>query len=382
MAKEDYYQTLGLDKSAEQQEIKKAYRRLAMKYHPDKNPDDNGAEEKFKQVKEAYEVLSDPQKRQAYDQFGHAGVHGGPGGHGAGGFQGGGFEGFSNIFEDIFGDVFGQGGGGRRGGGPNQAHRGSDLRYSLELSLEDAVAGVMRDIRVPTLVSCKECDGSGAKRGSKPIDCPTCEGFGQVRIQQGFFTIQQTCPSCHGQGQVIQDPCTACHGQGRVEETKHLSVKIPAGVDTGDRVRLAGEGEAGVHGGPPGDLYVQVRVKEHTIFRREEDNLHCEVPLAFTRAAIGGEIEVPTLNGRVTLKIPPETQSGKVFRLRNKGVKSVRGNTLGDLFCTVNVETPVNLTKEQKALLEQFQSAIDKDPKRHSPKNDSWFARVKKFFEA
>lgn len=380
MSKEDYYQLLGVQKGASEQEIKKAFRRLAMKYHPDRNQDNPGAEEQFKKIKEAYEVLSDPQKKQMYDQFGHAGVQGGPGG-GQGGFTSGG--GFGDIFEDIFGDIFGAGRGGPGGGGGGRggAQRGSDLRYNLELSLEEAVHGVSRQIKVPTFAQCGKCDGSGAKKGSKPMDCPTCEGHGQVRIQQGFFTIQQTCPSCHGQGQVIQDPCGSCRGEGRVQETKTLSVKIPAGVDNGDRVRLSGEGEAGTHGGPSGDLYVQVVVKEHALFRREEENIYCEVPIAFSTAALGGEVDVPTLDGKVSLKIPAETQSGKTLRLRGKGVKSVRGSHTGDLFCTVMVETPVNLNREQKQLLQQFQQSIDADMKRHSPKNDSWFAKVKKFFE-
>lgn len=378
MSKEDYYKTLGLQKGAPEPEIKKAYRRKAMKYHPDRNPDNKAAEESFKEVKEAYEVLSDSKKRQAYDQFGHAGVQGGMGGGG-----GPGAAGFGDIFEDIFSDVFGQQGGGARGGhgGHSAQQRGSDLRYNLDLTLEQAVKGVTQQIRVPTLVACKPCDGSGAKKGSKPIDCPTCEGFGQVRIQQGFFTIQQTCPSCHGQGSVIQDPCGDCHGQGRVEHTKTLSVKIPAGVDTGDRVRLAGEGEAGLSGGAAGDLYVQVRLLEHLIFRREDDDLYCEAPLSFVKATLGGEIDVPTLVGRVTLKIPLGTQTGKSFRLRGKGVKSVRGGGVGDLFCRVNIETPINLSKDQTQLLDKFQESLDKDPKRYCPKNDSWFSRVKKFFE-
>lgn len=376
MSKRDYYEILGVAKNASDAELKKAYRRLAMKYHPDRNKDDATAEEKFKEAKEAYEVLSDGQKRAAYDQFGHDGVSG-QGGFGGGGFGGGG-QGFGDIFEDIFGDIFG---GGRAGPQGPRAQRGADMRYSMELSLEEAVHGKKVEIKVPTLVSCKECDGSGARKGSKPKTCETCDGHGQVRMQQGFFSIQQTCPDCQGQGTVISDPCHQCHGQGRVQEHKTLSVNIPAGVDTGDRIRLAGEGEAGTHGAPSGDLYVQVSVKKHDIFERDGNNLYCEVPVAFVTAALGGEIEVPTLEGRVKLKIPSETQSGKVFRLRGKGVKSVRGHGTGDLLCTVVVETPVSLSKEQKAMLEAFRDSLAEDGKDHSPRERSWFAGVKKFFE-
>lgn len=376
MDKQDYYQVLGVAKNASEAEIKKAYRKLAMKYHPDRNPNDKTAEENFKQVKEAYEVLSNAQKRAAYDQFGHAGVDPNMGGAGGQGF--GGFGGFGDVFEDIFENIF-SGGGPRQG--QSRAQRGADLRYNLELKLEEAAKGTQVEIKVPTQVLCEQCQGSGAKKGSKPTACETCDGAGQVRIQQGFFSIQQTCPNCQGEGKVISDPCSACHGQGRVRDRKTLSVKIPAGIDNGDRIRLTNEGEAGVHGGPAGDLYVQVSIKPHPIFTRDENDLQCEVPICFTTAALGGELEVPTLDGRVTLKVPAETQSGKVFRLRGKGVKSVRGYGTGDLLCKVTVETPVNLSKEQKNILNQLKESLASSKKKHSPKSSSWFAGVKKFFE-
>lgn len=371
MSKRDYYEVLGIQKNASEDDLKKSFRRLAMKYHPDRNPDDAEAESKFKEAKEAYEVLGDPNKRTAYDQFGHAGVEQ------AGGAGGPGGQGFGDIFEDIFGDIFG---GGRRGGG-NRAYRGSDLQYNLELSLEDAVFGTEVDIRVPTMQSCGSCSGSGAKAGSQPQSCPTCHGQGQVRLQQGFFSVQQTCPQCHGQGKIISDPCNECHGQGRIEEQKTLSVRIPMGVDTGDRIRLGSEGEAGLNGGPAGDLYVQVHVKEHELFTRDGDNLYCDVPIRFTTAALGGELEVPTLEGKVTLKVPAETQSGKKFRLRNKGVKSVRSASVGDLICTVVVETPVNLTKRQRELLEELDTSMEEGGKRHSPREHGWLDKAKGFFE-
>lgn len=370
MSKRDYYEILGVSRDVSEQELKKAYRRIAMKYHPDRNPDDKDAEEKFKEATEAYEVLSDADKRSAYDQFGHAGVSGGPGGMGGGA---GGFGSFSDIFGDVFGDIFG--GGGRPRGGPA---RGADLRYTLELSLEDAVRGTTVKIRVPTLTSCDVCDGSGANAGSKPSTCTTCGGIGQVRMQQGFFSVQQACPNCRGRGTVISDPCRKCHGAGRMEETKTLSVKVPPGVDTGDRIRLAGEGEAGMDGGPPGDLYVQVAVKAHSIFERDGKHLYCEVPIGFVEAALGGELEVPTLDGRVKLKVPPETQTGKLFRLRGKGVVPVRGGAAGDLLCRVVVETPVNLSNKQKDLLREFQASMSGN--KNSPRQSSWFEGVKSFF--
>jgi len=376
MSKRDYYEVLGASRNASEAELKKAYRRAAQKYHPDRNPDNREAEEKFKECKEAYEVLTDSRKRAAYDQFGHAGVDPSMGGGGYG--PAGAGAGFSDIFGDVFGDIFG---GARGGRGGQRVYRGSDLRYNLELSLEDAVAGTEVKIRVPTLVSCEVCGGSGAKKGSEPKTCTTCNGHGQVRMQQGFFSLQQTCPHCHGSGTVISDPCSTCHGKGRVQERKTLSVKVPAGVDTGDRIRLAGEGEAGENGGPPGDLYVQVQVKPHPIFRRDENNLYSDVPIGFVTAALGGELEVPTLNGRVTLKIPPETQTGRMFRMRSKGVKPVRGGPVGDLICRVNVETPVNLTRRQKELLQEFSGEMDQSGSHHNPQASSWLDGVKKFFD-
>lgn len=367
MSKRDYYEILGVSKDASAQELKKAYRRVAMKHHPDRNPDNKESEDKFKEASEAYEVLSDPQKKAAYDQYGHDGLKG------AGGMGGGqGFGNFSDIFGDVFGDIFG-GGGGR--GGPS---RGSDLRYTLDLSLEDAVKGTSVKIKVPTLVSCNTCSGSGAKPGTTAKSCMTCGGVGQVRMQQGFFSVQQTCPSCRGKGRTITDPCKDCHGQGRVEETKTLSVKVPPGVDTGDRIRLAGEGEAGAEGGPAGDLYVQVSVKEHEFFQRDGKNLYCEVPISIFQACLGGELEVPTLDGRVKLKVPAETQTGKLFRLRGKGVTPVRGGATGDLLCRVVIETPVNLSKRQKELFEELQQSME--GQKNSPKQSSWFEGVKNFF--
>lgn len=372
MAKEDYYELLGVARNASDSEIKKSYRRLAMKYHPDRNKDNPETEEKFKKIKEAYEVLSDPQKRSAYDQFGHAGVDASMGG---GGF-GFGAETFSDIFGDVFGDIFGSAGRQR-----SRVQRGADLRYNLELSLEEAVAGTEAKIRVPALVTCDECGGSGARRGSSPVTCSLCHGQGVVRMQQGFFSVQQTCPSCQGTGKQIKDPCWKCHGQGRVQETKTLSVKIPPGVDTGDRIRLAGEGEAGENKGPPGDLYVQIRVKEHPIFTRDGANLYCEMPIGFATAALGGELEVPTLDGKVKLKVPPETQTGKLFRLRGKGVRPVRGGLTGDLLCRVRIETPVRLTKEQIELIKKLDESLSGGGSHHSPQAHSWLDGVKQFFE-
>jgi molecular chaperone DnaJ len=369
--KRDYYEVLGLQKGADEKEIKKAYRRVAMKYHPDRNPDDPDAEEKFKEASEAYEVLSDAEKRQAYDQFGHDGINAQFGGAGAADFSN-----FGDIFSDVFGDIFG-GGGGRRRSGPR---RGADLQYNLELELEEAVKGTEARIRVPTLINCSTCNGSGAKEGSKPVSCGTCGGVGQVRMQQGFFSVQQTCPECRGKGTIITDPCNSCHGQGRVEETRTLSVKVPPGVDNGDRIRLSGEGEAGPSGGPAGDLYVQVVVKPHDFFEREGKHLFCEIPISLADAALGGELEVPTLDGKVKLKIPAETQTGKLFRLRGKGIKPVRGGNVGDLMCRVVVENPVKLSKQQKELLQEFQNSLEGGS--HSPRTSSWFDTVKSFFES
>ncbi len=375
MAKQDYYELLGVSKDASSADIKKAYRRLAMKYHPDRNPGNANAERQFKEAKEAYEVLSNQEKRAAYDRYGHAGVD--PNMHGAGAGAGPGAAGFGDVFGDIFGDIFG----GRRAGGGAAQHAGSDLRYSLELDLEEAVAGHTAQIRVPTWVACDTCHGSGAQPGTQPINCGTCGGAGQVRMQQGFFSVQQTCPTCRGAGKEIKDPCFSCHGEGRVQEHKTLSVKIPAGVDTGDRIRLAGEGEAGMQGAPSGDLYVEVHVRDHPIFTREENHLYCEVPIDFVSAALGSELEVPTLTGRVKLKIPPETQSGKLFRLRGKGIKSVRSHSVGDLLCRVMVETPVNLNSKQKELLREFGKAVEEDNGKHFPKASDWLVGIKKFFE-
>jgi|TARA_B100001059_G_scaffold207814_1_gene219612 molecular chaperone DnaJ len=374
MSKSDYYEVLGVSKDASERDIKKAYKRLAMKYHPDRTAGDKELETKFKEVKEAYEVLTDDQKRQMYDQYGHAAFEQGGGGHG-GGF-GGGHGDFGDIFGDVFGDIFG--GGGRR---QSRQQRGADLRYNMDLSLEEAVRGKDVEIKVPTWVSCKPCDGSGAKAGSKPKTCTTCHGAGQVQMRQGFFAVQQTCPTCQGTGQIISDPCDSCHGQGRVEKTKTLSVKIPAGVDTGDRIRLSGEGEAGMHGAPAGDLYVQVSVREHPIFQRDGNNLYCEVPIGFTTAALGGEIEVPTLDGRAKLKIPAESQTGKMFRMRGKGVKSVRSGAQGDLICKVVIETPVNLNERQRELLEELEQSMGKDGSKNRPKEKGFFDGVKKFFD-
>ncbi|MFT7131755.1 MAG: molecular chaperone DnaJ [Cyclobacteriaceae bacterium] len=370
--KRDYYDVLGVARDASEQEIKKAYRRMAMKHHPDRNPDDAEAEGKFKEASEAVEVLMDAQKRRAFDQFGHAGLEG----QGGGGF-GGGNGNFGSIFEDVFGDIFNGG----RGGGRSQVQRGSDLKYVLDLDLEEAVRGTNPKIKIPTLVGCHECHGSGAKKGSSPVDCVQCAGMGQVTARQGFFSIQQTCPRCHGKGKMITDPCQKCRGNGRLEEQKTLSVKVPPGVDTGDRIRLGGQGEAGANGGPAGDLYVQISVRDHPIFTREGENLYCEVPISFVDAALGGDLEVPTLDGRVNLKIPEETQTGKLFRLRGKGVNvtQVRGGGVGDLYCRVAVETPVKLSKKQKELLREFDGESDA---KQSPKQSSWFEGVKKFVDS
>jgi len=382
MTKRDYYEVLGVAKNASEADIKKAYRRLAMKHHPDRNPDDKSAEARFKEANEAYEILTDAQKRAAYDQFGHAGVDPSMAAGGRG--PGGGFYGaagsasFADIFGDVFGDIFGGGGGGgaRRG---SQAFRGADLRYNLELSLEEAVKGTEVHIRVPTFESCETCHGSGAQPGTQASTCTTCGGHGQVRMQQGFFSIQQTCPACRGSGKVIKSPCNTCHGEGRVRGTKTLSVKVPAGVDEGDQIRLGGEGEAGQNGGPGGDLYVQVRLKPHDIFKRDGDDLHCEMPLSFVTAALGGELEIPTLDGRASLKIPAGTQTGQLFRLRGKGVRNVRSGQVGDLYCHAAVETPVSLTKRQKELLQELEASLQEGGGRHNPRTQSWMDKLKSF---
>ena len=370
MAKRDYYEVLGVNRTADEAELKKVYRRLAMKHHPDRNAGNTTSEESFKEAKEAFEVLSDQRKRAAYDQFGHAGVD--PSlAAGAGG-------GFSDIFDTVFGDIFGGGAGGRGG---NRAYRGADLRYDLELSLEDAVRGTEVKIRIPTLVHCETCEGSGSRSRGHPETCATCNGVGQVRMQQGFFSVQQTCPNCRGKGKSVRDPCSACNGSGKSRGHKTIAVKVPAGVDNGDRIRLGGEGEPGQSGGPAGDLYVNVVVREHAIFTREGNDLYSEVPIDFVIATLGGELEVPTLEGRVVLRIPGETQSGKMFRLRGKGVRSVRGGAVGDLICRVTIETPVNLNKHQKELLRAFADSLGGASERHSPRASSWLDGVKKFFE-
>ncbi|MCU0868078.1 MAG: molecular chaperone DnaJ [Burkholderiales bacterium] len=378
MAKRDYYDVLGVNRDASDDDLKKAYRKLAMKYHPDRNPDSKDAEEKFKEAKEAHEILSDPQKRAAYDQFGHAAFEAGMGAAGAGGGPQG-FGGFSDAFGDIFGEIFGNARGG--GGGRSGVYRGSDLRYNLEVTLEEAARGTETRIRIPTHDECDTCHGSGAKPGTQAKTCPTCNGAGQVRMQQGFFSVQQTCPRCHGSGKIIPDPCGTCGGSGRVKKQKTLSVKIPAGVDTGDRIRLSGEGEPGMNGGPTGDLYVVVNIKDHPVFQRDGNDLHCEMPISFTTAALGGEIEIPTLDGAAKIRIPSETQSGKVFRLRGKGIKGVRSSAYGDLHCHVVVETPVNLTARQKELLRELEDINATDSSTHNPRAKSWMDRVKEFFE-
>ncbi|MGH8495624.1 MAG: molecular chaperone DnaJ [Gammaproteobacteria bacterium] len=367
MTRRDYYEILNVPRDVSEADLKRAYRRLAMKYHPDRNPGDAECEAHFKEAKEAFEVLKNPRTRAAYDQFGHAGV--GTGGRGPG-------DAFGDIFGDVFGDIFG---GGRRG--RTQAYRGADLRYEHVLELEQAVFGETTSIDVPTLVECEECGGSGSEKGTSPETCSTCGGLGQVRMQQGFFTVQQTCPRCGGRGNVVTRPCDKCHGQGRHRQTRTLSVKIPPGVDSGDRIRLTGEGEAGRNGGPPGDLYVEVRVKPHEIFGRDGRNLSCEIPVSFASLALGATVEVPTLDGQVSLKLPPETQSGRVFRVRGKGVKPVRGGAVGDLFCRVQVETPVNLTAEQAELLAHFDASVRDGGDRHSPRARSWLDGVRQFFE-
>lgn len=370
MSKRDYYEVLGVSRDASSPELKKAYRRLAMKHHPDRNQNSEESETKFKEAKKAYSVLGDTQKRAAYDQFGHAGADS------TGGMEGGGAAGFGDMFGDIFGDILGGGGASSR-----RRSRGSDLRYHLSMTLEEAVMGVEKKIRVPKMANCATCDGSGSRPGSKAKSCDTCNGQGQVRMQQGFFSVQQTCPHCKGQGQVISDPCTSCSGQGVVKEEKTLSVKIPAGVDEGDQVRLSGEGESAGQGTSPGDLYVQVKIKKHDIFERDGDNLYCEVPISYAKLALGGELEIPTLSGRTKLKIPAESQTERVFRLRGKGVRNVRNGKQGHLDCKVVVETPVNLTKEQKKLLKDFEQNISEGGNRHSPRSSSWTDKIKSFFD-
>ncbi|MCP9759043.1 molecular chaperone DnaJ [Aquitalea sp. S1-19] len=376
MSKRDLYDVLGINRDASEDEIKKAYRKLAMKYHPDRNPDSKEAEDKFKEGKEAYEILSDAQKRSAYDQFGHAGVDpqsGMGGGGGAGGF--GGFGDFGDIFSDIFG-----GGRGGNGGGRSNVYRGADLRYNMDITLEEAARGCEKKIRIPSHEDCDTCHGSGAKPGTQPKTCSTCGGHGQVRMSQGFFSIQQTCPTCHGSGKEITDKCPKCHGAGQLKTHKTLNVKIPAGVDEGDRIRLSGEGEPGQNGGPSGDLYVVTHIKPHAVFQRDGSDLHCEMPISFAKAALGGEIEIPTLDGMAKVKIAAETQSGRVYRLRGKGIKAVRGSDVGDLMCHVVIETPVKLTERQKELLREFDAISQGDVAMHSPRTKSFMDKLKDFF--
>ncbi len=377
--KRDYYETLGVPKNASDEEIKKAYRKLAMKFHPDRNQGDasKDAEAKFKDAKEAYEMLSDAQKRAAYDQFGHAGVdpnmRGGPGP----GQEG--FGGFAEAFGDIFGDIFGQQRGGAGRGG-RQVFRGSDLSYAMEVTLEEAANGKDAQIRIPTWDACDTCSGSGAKPGTQAKTCTTCNGQGAVQMRQGFFSVQQTCPTCRGSGKIIPEPCTVCHGQGKIKNNKTLEVKIPAGIDDGMRIRSAGNGEPGTNGGPPGDLYIEIRLKKHDIFERDGDDLHCAVPISFSTAALGGEIDVPTLAGKAAIDIPEGTQTGKQFRLRGKGVKGVRSSYPGDLYCHITVETPVKLTEHQRKLMKEFDESLKKGGARHSPSGDSWTDKLKNFF--
>ena len=376
MAKRDYYEVLGVSKNASEDEIKKAYRKLAMKHHPDRNQGNKDSEEQFKVVKEAYECLCDTQKRAAYDQYGHAGVDPSAGGFGGFGGGAGGFGDFGNIFDEIFG-------GGRRGGGGGgpQVYRGNDLSYSLEISLEDAANGVNKSLRIPGWEECSTCNGSGAKPGTKPITCTTCHGSGQVAQRMGPFAMQQTCPTCHGTGKLIPEPCTACHGRGRIQKQKTLEVQIPAGIDSGMRIRSTGNGEPGVNGGPPGDLYVEIHIKQHAVFERDGDDLHCHVPVSMAKAALGGGIDVPTLGGKAEIDLPEGTQAGKTFRLRGKGIKGLRSSYPGDLYCHITVETPVKLNEEQKRLLRELDESLKKGGDRHSPQAKSWFDKAKEFFK-
>ncbi|MBP1851672.1 molecular chaperone DnaJ [Rhizobium halophytocola] len=380
MAKADFYETLGVGKTADEKELKSAFRKLAMKYHPDKNPGDAEAEKKFKEINEAYETLKDPQKRAAYDRFGHAAFE--QGGMGAGGFQSGGMGGgggFSDIFEDIFGEMMGGGRGGARQRASGGRERGADLRYNMEISLEEAYGGKTAQIRVPTSVTCDVCTGSGAKPGTKPTTCATCQGSGRIRAAQGFFSIERTCPTCHGRGQTITDPCTKCHGQGRVVEERSLSVNIPAGIDDGTRIRLQGEGEAGLRGGPSGDLYIFLSVKPHEFFQRDGADLYCSVPISMTTAALGGTFDVVTLDGtksRVT--VPEGTQSGRQFRLKSKGMPILRSAQTGDLYVQIRIETPQKLTKRQRELLQEFEQLSSKE---NNPESTGFFSRMKDFFD-
>ena len=376
MAKRDFYEVLGVPKNASDEEIKKAYRKHAMKHHPDRNQGDNSkvAEEKFKESKEAYEMLSDPQKRAAYDQHGHAGVDPNMRGGGAGGPGG-----FAEAFGDIFGDMFGQQRG-RAGGGGRQVFRGGDLSYAMEVTLEEAANGKDAQIRIPSWESCEPCHGVGAKPGTQVKTCATCNGVGQVQMRQGFFSVQQTCPTCRGSGKVIPEPCLACQGQGKIKKQKTLEVKIPAGIDDGMRIRSVGNGEPGTNGGPAGDLYIEIRLKKHEIFERDGDDIHCSVPISLVTAALGGELEVPTLAGKAAIDIPEGTQHGKQFRLRGKGIKGVRSSYPGDLYCHIAIETPVKLTEHQRKLLRELDESLKKGGGKHSPSGDSWTDKLKSFF--
>ncbi len=379
MAKKDYYDTLGVAKNASDEDIKKAYRKLAMKHHPDRNQGDTtkAAEEKFKEGKEAYEMLSDGQKRAAYDQYGHAGVDPNRGGPGAEGFGG-----FAEAFGDIFGDVFGGQRGGAQQRGGRQVFRGGDLSYAMEITLEEAANGKEAQIRIPNWDDCTSCKGSGAKPGTRVATCTTCHGHGVVQMRQGFFSVQQNCPQCKGTGKLIPEPCVACHGVGKTKNNKTLEVKIPGGIDDGMRIRSTGNGEPGTNGGPPGDLYIEIRVKKHAIFERDGDDLHCTVPISFTTAALGGEIEVPTLAGKAAIDIPESTQASKQFRLRGKGIKGVRSSYPGDLYCHITVETPVKLTEHQRKLLKEFDESLKKGGAKHSPSEEGWADKLKNFFSA
>jgi molecular chaperone DnaJ len=383
MAKRDFYDVLGVTRSASADEIKKAYRQKAKQLHPDRNSDNPNAEAQFKEVNEAYDALKDPEKKAAYDRFGHAAFEGGMGAAGQRGARGGMHPGsgdfgsaFSDVFEDLFGDFMGGGGG--RGGARQRASRGSDLRYNMRITLEDAYAGVQKSIRVPSLASCDACDGTGAEGGAEPVTCPTCSGMGKVRAQQGFFTVERTCPTCGGLGQIVKNSCKVCKGAGRVEKERTLSVNIPAGVETGTRIRLSGEGEAGLRGGPAGDLYIFIDVREHPIFQRDGHDLYCRVPISFGTATLGGEVEVPTIDGgRSRVKVPAGSQTGKQMRLRSKGMPALRGGTHGDMLIELSVETPVNLTARQKELLAEFESLSE----HNNPEGQSFFSKVKSFWD-
>ena len=373
--KRDFYEVLGVPKNASDDEIKKSYRKLAMKFHPDRNQADASAEVKFKEAKEAYEMLSDAEKRAAYDQFGHAGVDPNMRGPGAGA---GGFGGFGESFGDIFGDIFGQTR--RQQAGGRQVFRGNDLSYAMEVSLEEAAAGKESEIRIPSFDECDTCHGTGAKAGTSPKTCGTCQGQGVVQMRQGFFSVQQNCPHCRGTGKIITDPCTPCHGQGKIKRQKTLEIKIPAGIDDGMRIRSTGNGEPGTNGGPPGDLYIEIRIKKHDVFQRDGDDLHCAVPISFTTAALGGEISVPTLSGEAAIDLPEGTQTGKQFRLRGKGIKGVRSSFPGDLYCHITVETPVKLTEHQRKLLKELDESLKKGGDKHSPSEAGWADKLKNLF--